>query len=184
MAHISEVNLYLNDLPPGDSTEVVLGPVMALAVQPAELKNPALTVNGRTLTLPVTLKSGDFLELEPTGDCAHYNDKGDLLALVRPAAAAGWPVLRPGENAVAFDCEKPPGVSARAEVTAQRLRHAVRHAQPAREDRLETPGARIRDAALDHRAGRRQTTPGTCRSVRASRPGWKSNSAAAWTRPC
>jgi len=107
MAHISELNLYLNNLPPGESTEVVISPIMALAVQPAELKNPALTVNGDTLTLPVTLKSGDFLELEPTGDCAHYNDKGDLLALVRPTAA---PALRPGENTVTFNC-------ARAEVT-------------------------------------------------------------------
>jgi hypothetical protein len=117
MAHISEVNLYLNNLPPGDSTEVSISPIIALAVRPAELKNPTLTLNGRKLTLPVTLHSGDFLEAEPTGDCAHYNDKGDLLALIRPVTAADWPVLRSGENAVTFDCERPPGASARAEVT-------------------------------------------------------------------
>jgi len=33
------------------------------------LKNPVLTVNGQKLTLPVALKSGDFLEIEPAGDC-------------------------------------------------------------------------------------------------------------------
>lgn len=117
MTHISTFNLYLNNLPPGENTEVVVGPVMALAVQPAELKNPALTVNGRALTVPVTLKSGDVLEIEPTGDCAHYDAKGDLLASVRPVNTTDWPVLRPGENTVAFGCEKPPGMSARAEVT-------------------------------------------------------------------
>ncbi len=117
MAHISEVNLYLNHLPPGDSTEVIVSPIMALPVQPAELKNPVLTVNGQKLTLPVALKSGDFLELEPAGDCVHYDDKGDLLARILPAFKADWPVLKPGENAVEFDCEKPTGVSARAEVT-------------------------------------------------------------------
>jgi hypothetical protein len=117
MAHISEVNLYLNNLPPGDSTEVVLSPIMGLAVQSAELKNPTLTVNGRTLALPITLKSGDFAEVEASGDGAHYDDKGDLLALLRPTAADGWPVLRSGDNALAFDCESPPGVNARAEVT-------------------------------------------------------------------
>lgn len=117
MAHISEVNLYLNNLPPGDSTEVIVSPIIALAVMPAKLKNPTLTLNGRKLTLPVTLHSGDYLEAEPTGDCAHYNDKGDLLALIRPATAADWPVLRSGDNAVAFDCERPAGASARAEVT-------------------------------------------------------------------
>lgn len=117
MAHISQVSFYLNSLPANDASEVVLSPVMALPIQTAELKNPALTVNGRTLTVPVTLRSGDFLELEASGVGTHHNDKGDLLARVRPAAAAAWPVLRAGENAVAFDCEKPQGVSARAEVT-------------------------------------------------------------------
>ncbi len=117
LAHISEVNLYLNNLPPGASTEVVLSPVMALAVQPAQLKNPALSVNGQRLTVPATLKSGDFLELDATGNCAHYDDKDELLARVQPAVATGWPVLHPGENTVAFECEKPANVSARAEVT-------------------------------------------------------------------
>jgi hypothetical protein len=117
MTHVSEVNLYLNDLPAGESTEVVISPIMALAVQPAELRNPALMVNGQRLALPVTLKSGDFLEVEPTGECAHYDDKGDLRAWIRPAVAGGWPVLRSGENSVVFECEKPAGASARAEVT-------------------------------------------------------------------
>ena len=117
LAHISEVNLYLNHLPAGDSTEIFVSPIMALAIQSAELKNPALTVNGQKLVLPTALKSGDFIELEPTGDCAHYDERGDLLAWVRPAVAAAWPLLKPGENTVAFDCDKPAGMSARAEVT-------------------------------------------------------------------
>jgi len=117
VAHISEINLYLNQLPPGDSTEVIVSPIRALPVQPTELKNPSLTVNGQKLSLPVALKSGDFLEIEPAGDCVHYDDKGDLLARIRPAVKADWPVLKSGENAVEFDCEKPIGMSARAEVT-------------------------------------------------------------------
>jgi len=117
MAHISGFNLYLNDLPAGDSTEVVIGPVMALPIMPAELKTPVLTVNGRRLALPITLRSGDYLEVEPAGDCTHYDAKGDLLTLVRPTAAEAWPVLRAGENTLAFDCDRPPGASARAEVT-------------------------------------------------------------------
>ena len=117
VAHISTVNLYLNDLPPGDGTEVVVGPIMALAVKPAELKNPLLSVNGQTLEVPVTLKSGDFLEIEPSGVSTHYDDKGNLLARVRPHGPAAWPMMREGRNAVALRCEGPQGVSARAEVT-------------------------------------------------------------------
>ncbi|HRZ47440.1 MAG TPA: hypothetical protein P5555_19860 [Candidatus Paceibacterota bacterium] len=117
LAHISEVNLYLNHLPAGDSTEVVVSPIIALPVQPAELKNPVLTVNSETLLVPTTLKSGDFIELEPIGDCAHYDENGDLRAWVRPTMAAAWPLLKSGENTVAFDCDKPAGASARAEVS-------------------------------------------------------------------
>lgn len=115
LAHISGLNLYLNDVPAGSTAEVVLGPVVALPVQPAELKNPTLTVNGASLALPVTLKSGQFLELDPGGECAHYDERGGLLARVRLAGPV--PALRAGDNALAFTCEKPPGVSARAEVT-------------------------------------------------------------------
>lgn len=121
MTHISQVSFYLNNLPPGETTETILSPVMALPVQSTELKTPALTVNGQSLTLPLTMKSGDFLELEPSGLCTHYSDKGDLLARVRPATADIRPMLRTGENTVTFACNKPQGVSARAEVTINTL---------------------------------------------------------------
>ena len=116
MAHISQVTFYLNDLPAGSSVDVTVSPVMALPTQSAALMNPALTVNGQTLKLPFTLASGDFVELEPDGLCTHYNDRGDPLASIHCGTGVP-PVLHSGINAVLFDCEKPQGVSARAEVT-------------------------------------------------------------------
>lgn len=117
MAHVSRVNFYLNNLSPGDTTDVVLSPVMALPIQSAELKNPVITLNNQPLALPLAMKSGDFLELGPSGLCTHYRDNGDLVARIRPSSASNWPILRKGQNTVSFDCEKPQGVSARAEVT-------------------------------------------------------------------
>jgi len=127
MAHISQATLYLNDLPIGRNVDVTLSPVMALPTQSTALKNPALTVNGQTLALPFTLASGDFAELEPDGLCTHYNDRGEPLARVRcstvvspvPSShtAGDTPVLRSGDNTLAFSCVPPSGVSARAEVT-------------------------------------------------------------------
>jgi hypothetical protein len=114
MAHLSQVTLYLNNLPPGADVEVTLSPVMALPTQSAVLKNPTLILNGESLALPLTLTSGDFAEIEPDGLCTHYNAKGDPLTCVRPATL---PLLRGGENAIGFDCERPQEVSARAEVT-------------------------------------------------------------------
>lgn len=114
MAHIWQVAFYLNDLPPGEDVDVTVSPVMALPTQSAVLKNPVLTLNGQALALPLELESGDFAEIEPDGNCTHYNAKGEPLAVVRPAVL---PMLRAGDNALLFDCEKPQGVSARAEVT-------------------------------------------------------------------
>lgn len=114
LAHIVQVAFYLNDLPPGVNVDVTISPMLALPTQSAELKNPVLTLNGQALVLPLALKSGDFAEIEPDGLCTHYNEKGDPVARVRPAKP---PMLSAGDNAIHFDCEKPQGPSARAEVT-------------------------------------------------------------------
>jgi hypothetical protein len=115
MSHISQVAFYLNNIPAGNSTDVVIGPVMALPTQTAELKNPVLAVNGQTLAIPCTLKSGDFLEVDASGTCSHHADNGDVIELMKPAG--NWPVIRAGNNALTFGWDKPQGVSARAEVT-------------------------------------------------------------------
>jgi len=90
--------------------------VMALPTQSALLKNPALTLSGQTLTLPFTLASGDFAELEPDGLCTHYNDRGDPLASIHYGRGV-QPVLHSGQNTLLFSCVPPSNVSARAEVT-------------------------------------------------------------------
>ena len=114
LAHLSQVTFYLNGLPPGKTVDVTLSPVMALPVQTAVLASPALTVNGQTFTLPFTRASGDFAELEPDGTLTHYSAAGDPLATCSTGVP---PVLLPGANSLRFDCTRPPGVSARAEVT-------------------------------------------------------------------
>ena len=116
MSHISQVTFYLNDLPAGGSVDVTVSPVMALPTQSAALKDPALTVNGKTLTLPFTLASGDFAELEPDGLCTHYNDRGDPLASIR-CGMGDSPMLHSGPNTLLFSCVPPSNVSARAEVS-------------------------------------------------------------------
>ncbi len=115
MKHMSELQIYLNDVPAGGAAEVVIGPIVTLPVLPTELKNPSLTVNGQKLVVPVTLQSGQFLEIESDSGCVHYDEAGELLQ--RIALATAVPVIRSGDNELIFDCEKPDGFSARAEVT-------------------------------------------------------------------
>lgn len=113
--HIDALNLYLNNLPPGDTATVYLGPIRALRTRRVELGNPTLSINGRDLPIPVALASGDYLELAAMDDCRVYDERGALrerLALPGPPA-----LLQAGENRLSFSCAAPSGVHARAEIT-------------------------------------------------------------------
>jgi hypothetical protein len=112
-SHIDALNLYLNNLPPNDSATVYLGPIKALRTIRAELANPTIAINGQQLALPATLASGDYVELAAMDDCRVYDERGTLCK--RIALAAGAPLLKAGENRLAFSCDRPAG--ARVEVT-------------------------------------------------------------------
>lgn len=99
MAHIAQVSLYLNAVPPGSGVDVTVSPVQALPVKPVKLDRPSLTVNGQRLTVPFTLASGEFAELEPDGIFTHYSERGEPLARVECAAEI-WPDMRSGANAL------------------------------------------------------------------------------------
>jgi hypothetical protein len=113
--HIDAVNLYLNNLPPNDTATVYLSPIKALRTVRAAISNPTLDLNGRKLTFPTTLQSGDYVELASMDDCRVYNERGTLLERLSPTGTA--PVLKTGENRAVFSCDRPSGLSARAEVT-------------------------------------------------------------------
>ncbi|MBN2452177.1 MAG: hypothetical protein JXR77_17455 [Lentisphaeria bacterium] len=112
---VSEVNLYLNHLPPEQPVEVYLGEIRLLPLEPVSIANPRLTFNGEERTLPVTLHSGHYLEIEPDGQAVHRDARGEILRRLENPVAL--PALRPGANRVAFDCDPVPGFRARAEVT-------------------------------------------------------------------
>ncbi|HRU19772.1 MAG TPA: hypothetical protein P5125_05385 [Kiritimatiellia bacterium] len=109
MAHLSQVSLYLNALPAGAHVEVTVSPVEALPVRSVDMKRPVVTVNGQGLTVPFTLASGEFAELEPDGLFTHYSERGEPLARAM-CDARGRPVLRAGDNAFTY-------TGGRAEIT-------------------------------------------------------------------
>ena len=115
-SHIGEVNLYLNNLPPNGTATVYLSPIKALRTGRVQLGNPTLAVNGQKLTLPTTLRSGDYVELTAPDDYRVYDERGTLLQ--RLTLQGATPILKAGENQFSFSCDRPDGFSARAEVTA------------------------------------------------------------------
>jgi len=75
-----------------------------------------LELGATKVTFPVTLQSGQYLELESMEDCVLYDERGELLGRFQPQVDR-LPALAEGQNTLGFDCPPPQGLSARAEVT-------------------------------------------------------------------
>lgn len=119
-AHLSEVNVLLNEIPAGGQIDILLSPIHSLSSRKVELANPQLQIGATTVTFPVTLQSGQYIELEEMDDCVLYDERGELIRRFRPQAET-LPSLAKGPNSLRFDCTAPTGASARAEVTVVSL---------------------------------------------------------------
>ena len=114
-ASVGSLNLYLNNLPPKETAACYLSPVRALPTVKSKLRNPAVTLGGRTITFPVEIESGQYLEFRSPSDCQLYGPAGEMLGGVTPQGDV--PLLEPGGNRVRFTCETSAGVSPRARVS-------------------------------------------------------------------
>jgi hypothetical protein len=112
---VESVSLWLQNLPPGKEAKCRVGPVQAIPMLPAVVKNPTVSVNGVTLVLPAELPVGRWIEGSGPEDCVLYGSKGEQLRKVIPGGA--WPVLRPGPNELRFTSERSGGPSPRARIT-------------------------------------------------------------------
>jgi len=113
--HIGRLSVWLNNLPPGEGAKVFLGPVKALPVGKAKFANPSLAVGDAKIVFPVTLESGQYLEVESPTECRLRDERGEVLQTLTPQGAL--PTLAPGENKVTFSCDPPEGRPARIKVT-------------------------------------------------------------------
>jgi len=108
---IAELNLWLNNVPEGSSAECVVGSVSAVPLRGVGLVSPKLSVNGTLLEVPLTINSGEYVEVEPAGMATHYNAVGDNLQTIELPAP---PMLLPGPNSLSLDRANQPS---RARVT-------------------------------------------------------------------
>lgn len=114
-AHVESLSLWYNNLGPGKKATCYLSPIRAVPLAPTRLLRPSITVGGATLTLPVEMESGQYLELLGPSDCKLYGPQGQLLRDVKPEGEV--PVLASGPNDVVFHCGTPANLRARAYVT-------------------------------------------------------------------
>ncbi len=112
---IERLAVWYNNLPPGKQATCHISPIKAIPLVSGKLINPTVTIGGRTITFPVEISSGSYLELNGPTDCKLFGPKGEVLAEVKPQGPL--PTLSAGANEVKFTAGSPDGLSARANVT-------------------------------------------------------------------
>lgn len=112
---VETLSFWYNLLPQGKKVACYLSPVKALPLAKAKLVNPKVTVGGETITFPVEIESGSYLEFRSMDDCKLYGSDGALLTEVKPEGNV--PLLAPGENPIAVECTTDSGANPRAYVT-------------------------------------------------------------------
>jgi len=112
---IAEFNLWINNLPARGTTRCYLSPVRATPLVKAKIRNPRLIVGDRTLTLPVEMESGSYLEFGLPDGCKVFGPDGSFRQDVKIGGEV--PLLAAGANQLRFDCDDTPGVNPRVRVT-------------------------------------------------------------------
>ncbi|NOZ21637.1 MAG: hypothetical protein GXP25_11195 [Planctomycetes bacterium] len=114
MNAVEELNLYVNNVPAKGKVTCTLSPIKAIPLVKAKLRNPAITIGGKTIRFPVEIDTGCYLEFRSATDCKLYDPKGKLICDVKPEGDA--PVIEAGANAVKFTCESDGAARPRAYV--------------------------------------------------------------------
>ncbi len=88
---ISEVSLWVNNVPAGKAATLGVGAVEAIALADGAFASPTLRIGGSAITFPVEMKSGSYLEYDGSAAVV-YGPKGEELQRVTPT---GGPVKAP-----------------------------------------------------------------------------------------
>ncbi len=121
---IQSLGLWCNHLPPGKPAVCYLSPIKAMPLVAGRLIHPTVSVGRETVTLPVEIPSGHYLELNGAGECKLYGMKGELVRDVQLSGRV--PLVQPGENEVGFRTQTLPGLLPRAQVTVITHGNAIR----------------------------------------------------------
>ncbi|RJP32299.1 MAG: hypothetical protein C4527_06280 [Candidatus Omnitrophota bacterium] len=113
--HIEKFSIWCNDIPLNQSIRCWFGPVKALPHGSTKTNHPFITIGEQTITFPIVLKTGEYLEFFSMSDCNHYSSEGELLATVKPVGAV--PHFRHGANEIRFTCESPTEMHPRIRIT-------------------------------------------------------------------
>jgi len=114
-SRVNFVNLRLMKLPPNQKVTLYLSNVKALREKPLPLKNPNLTIEGKTIKFSAELQPDQYLIFKPEEDtCGVYSANGFLLKDVKVEGET--PEVKTGTNRITFNCDYSKGFSEKAKV--------------------------------------------------------------------
>ena len=91
------------------------GPPVMAKIHPRTVRNPGLTLNGKSITFPVTIEPGWYLEYAGRDPARIFDANGFLQAEVMPVGPP--PQLTAGNNSLRFFCDRGPDFGETVEVT-------------------------------------------------------------------
>jgi hypothetical protein len=112
---VESFSLWVNNLPPKGDATVYISPVRAMPLADSKLINPSVSIGGKTVTFPVEIPTGSYLEFRSMTDCKLYGPQGAVAASVEPKGDV--PALPAGKGQATFNCTTPAGLSGRAYLT-------------------------------------------------------------------
>jgi hypothetical protein len=112
---VDRMYIFLTNLAPGAQAMAGFGRLEALKETPGTLHNPGMTVNGKSITFPVTLEPGWYLEYQGGKYARLFDADGQNKGKITPRNPA--PLVRRGDNTMEFFCTKKGGCGEVAEVT-------------------------------------------------------------------
>lgn len=101
---ISRVYVFLTGVPARGVVESRFGRLDALQEELRPVENANLAINGETVSFPVRLQTGWYLEYSSNGNTRVFNANGFEQQTVRPHAAS--PIIRKGLNEISFGCDR------------------------------------------------------------------------------
>jgi hypothetical protein len=112
---IARIYVFLTNLPPGASAKARFGRLEALRESPLPVSNPGLSINGASITFPVTLEADWYLEYAAGGPVRVFDANGHTKSTAPADQAA--PILRKGSNQIRFFCDQGEGRGETVNVT-------------------------------------------------------------------
>lgn len=103
-ATIARVYVFVTNLAPGAAVHARFGRLEALRESPLAVHNPSLSVNGESITFPVTLEPDWYLEYQGNGAARVFDANGHTKHTLHPKGPT--PMLRQGSNPVRFFCDQ------------------------------------------------------------------------------